>query len=78
MPRPCQSDWRTLRVDGFLRRRPLLRVPEVDAPSTYKGPPYLRRFKGGEDFLGPLFRLSAQISNDRFVTQIVTQLFATG
>ena len=25
MPRPCPRDWRTLRVDGFLRRRPLVR-----------------------------------------------------
>jgi len=25
MLRPCRSDWRTLRVDGFRRRRPLAR-----------------------------------------------------
>jgi hypothetical protein len=27
MRRPCPSDWRTLPVDGFRRRRPLVRLP---------------------------------------------------
>jgi hypothetical protein len=39
MPRPCQSDWRRLRVDGFLRRRPLVRGHKVAPKVTdLRGP----------------------------------------
>jgi hypothetical protein len=45
MRRPCPSDWRTLRVNGFRRRRrPLVRVPKFTHPSTYNDPSYLRPF----------------------------------
>jgi len=45
MRRPCPSDWRTLRVDEFRRRRSLVRRgPQGYAPGTYKGRSYLRPF----------------------------------
>jgi hypothetical protein len=45
MRHPCPSDWRTLRVDGFRRRRSLVRRgPQGYAPGTYKGRSYLRPF----------------------------------
>ena len=43
MRRPCLSDWRMLRVDGFRRRRSLA-VPDITHPSTYEGAFYLRSF----------------------------------
>jgi len=38
MRRPCPSDWRTLRVDEFRRRRSLVRrVSQGYAPGAYEG-----------------------------------------
>jgi hypothetical protein len=36
MRRPCLSDWRTLRLNGFGRRHSLVR-PDICAPDIYKG-----------------------------------------
>src|SRR6516225_9143157 len=43
MPRPCPRDWRTLRVDGFLRRRPLVREQKGAPRLRTKGPSPERR-----------------------------------